>query len=235
MSKSNSKKSDAEALLDLELPLLEELASTDLTPGAQGAVLLDSGAVALNATRLGVVELLLTLSVKDIPYEDFMRELLLLFLKGIKCEAGSLFETDPGGTFLFFRAVSGQQSDLLKDVQIPVGKGIVGFVHESRQVACVQDCENDPRFLRTVGDAVGFETRNLIAAPIVIRDQVFCVVELVNRIGEPGFSEEDVELVRYFSEFAAKAIEIRLMLNWKAQSHVSAPVGTGVTAGRRVA
>jgi GAF domain-containing protein len=197
-------------------PGLEAPAPTDFSPASHGSLIFDEGAVALNATRLAVAESLLGLAVRDLSYADFMREILLVYLKAIKCEAGSLFEAEPKTGAMFFRAVAGQQSDRLDSIRIPMGKGIVGFVHESRQLTCVQDCKNDPRFLRTVGDAVGFETRNLIAAPIVIRDRVFCVVEVLNRIGSEVFSDEDITLVNYISELAAKAIEVRLMLNWAA-------------------
>ncbi len=199
--------------------------STDLTPAAQGAVLLDEAAVALNATRLAVLEALLTLVVRDLSYADFMREVLLVFLKAIKCEAGSLFEYSEEGGFFFFRAVAGQASDKLQDAKIPAGQGIVGYVHESRQLACVQDCRSDPRFLSSVGDAVGFENRNLVAVPVVIRDRVFCVIEVLNRIGADGFSEEDLVLVRYLAEFAARAIEARLIINWSANAAVAANGG----------
>jgi GAF domain-containing protein len=67
--------------------------------------------------------------------------------------------------------------------------------------------------LRSVSSAVGFESRNLIAAPIAIRDRVFCVVELFNRIGKPCFDEQDQELLVHMAELASKVIEVRLMLN----------------------
>lgn len=86
----------------------------------------------------------------------------------------------------------------------------------------MQDCRSDPRFLSSVGDAVGFESRNLVAVPVVIRDRVFCVIEVLNRIGADEFSEEDLVLVRYLAEFAARAIEARLIINWSANAAVAA-------------
>ncbi|MFN7686087.1 MAG: GAF domain-containing protein [Oligoflexia bacterium] len=205
---------DLPSLEDLSLPTLEAPGSADLSPAGQGAVLLDGASVALNATKLVVAETLLALVIKDLSYPDFMREILLMFLKTIKCEAGSIFEVEPAGKFLFFRAAAGQQSDRLSALQIPIGRGIVGYAHESRQIACVQDCKHDPRFLKAVDQTVGFNTRNLIAIPIVIRDRVFCVVEVLNRIGADQFSDEDIELVKYIADLVGKGLEARLMMNW---------------------
>ena len=198
-----------------ELPvLLEAQAVIDLSPSAQGAMLLDESVIAVNASKLAALEGMAALLGRDIAYQDFAREILLIFLKAIKCEAGSLFEAEPDGKKLFFRAVAGQSSDQLDSIRIPAGKGIVGHVHESRQVTHVADCSRDSRFLKTVGDAVGFQTRNLIAAPIVIRGRVYGVIEVINRIGEGGFTSEDIELVTYLCDSAAKFIEARLVMNW---------------------
>lgn len=207
-----------------ELPaLLEAQSVVDLSPSAQGAMLLDDSAIAINASKLAALEGMASLLGRDISYQDFMREVLLVFLKAIKCEAGSLFEAEPDGKTLFFRAVAGQSSDQLDSIRIPAGKGIVGHVYESRQVTHVADCSNDSRFLKTVGDAVGFQTRNLVAAPVVIRGKVFGVVEVINRLGDGGFTSEDVELVSYLCDAASKFIEARLVMNWIVADHSSEP------------
>lgn len=200
-----------------ELPVLLEAQSViDLSPAAQGAMFLDESAIAINASKLAALEGMAGLLGRDLSYQDFMREILLVFLKAIKCEAGSLFEAEPDGKVLFFRAVAGQSSDQLDSIRIPAGKGIVGHVHESRQITHVADCGKDDRFLKTVGDAVGFQTRNLIAAPLIIRGRVFGVVEVINRMGEAGFTSEDIELIGYLCDAASKFIEARLVMNWVA-------------------
>jgi GAF domain-containing protein len=209
-----------------ELPtLLEAQVTTDLTPAAQGALLLDEAAIAVNASKLAAMEGFASLLGRDMNYSTFASEVLLVFLKAVKCEAGSLFEASPDGSFLFFRAASGQSSEQLSEIRIPAGKGIVGHVQESRQIIHVADCTQDERFLRTVGDVVGFQTRNLVAAPIVIRNRVFGVIELLNHRGDGSFTEEEIGLVTYLCEAASKFIEARLVMNWVA-SRASQEVGS---------
>ena len=60
-----------------------------------------------------------------------------------------------------------------------------------------------------------------VAVPVVIRDRVFCVVELFNRIGKPCFDEHDLELVVHVAEMAAKIIEVRLMLQGARKSEAA--------------
>jgi len=63
---------------------------------------------------------------------------------------------------------------------------------------------------------VKFESRNLVAAPVVIRDQVFCVIEVINHREAADFSEGDLDLIRYLCDAAGRVIEARLMMNWAA-------------------
>jgi GAF domain-containing protein len=101
---------------------------------------------------------------------------------------------------------------------IPLGQGIVGYVAESRQPILVANVEENRRYLRAIQDAVGFEARNLVALPIVIRGRVYGVVELLNRVGEENYTPTDLEVLSGICELAGKAIEIRLMLGWAAKS-----------------
>ncbi len=199
--------------LDIDVPKLELPPETDSSPESQASLLLEADSLATLSTRLATAEMLIGLLTKNLTFHDFMREVLLVHLKTLKCEAGSILEADHERRALFFRATSGQSSDRLSNILIPWGAGIVGHVAESRRPILVQDTSSDPRYLRSVSSAVGFESRNLIAAPIAIRDRVFCVVELFNRIGKPCFDEQDQELLVHMAELASKVIEVRLMLN----------------------
>ena len=52
----------------------------------------------------------------------------------------------------------------------------------------VSDVAENKMHLKAIQDAVGFEARNLVAVPIVIRGRIFGVLELLNRIGEHDFT-----------------------------------------------
>jgi GAF domain-containing protein len=176
----------------------------------------DDGLAQLNA-RFTMVDSFLKLLTRDLRFNEFVRELLLVVMKVIKSEAGSIFEVDHSNNTLFFRAVVGQSSENLTKFTIPMGQGIAGHVAESRQPLIVADIEANKMHLRSVAKAVGFDTRNLIAVPIVIRGRIYGVLELLNRVGEANFTNNDIELLNYFCEMAAKTIEIRFMLAWGLQ------------------
>lgn len=193
-------------------PMLEE---PDLGVDASAAYLLED--VSAISAKSAALQAFMRQLTSNLSFQDFMRELLLTLMKAIKCEAGSLFEINYREQNIFFRAAVGHASDQVVRFVIPMGRGIVGHVAESRQTLVVQNIEENRDHLRAIANAIGFDTRNLIAVPLIIRGKVFGVVELINRIGEENFKESDVELLNVLCEYASRAIEIRLMIAWASQ------------------
>lgn len=171
-------------------------------------------AMAQTAVKLGALEFFLHLLTQDRSFGDFANDLLLCFLRAVKSEAGTIFEVDHVSETLFFRAAAGRSSDVVRNFRIPIGQGVVGHVAESCQPLVVGDLSENRIHLKQIGKAVGFEARNLVAVPIVIRGRIYGVVELLNRVGEKEYTENDADLMRYMCEMVSKVIEIRLIIAW---------------------
>lgn len=195
---------------------LEEPSSTESTD--TGAASLISDQLPQMAARLAALETLISLQVKDLSFEDYMREILLVFLKAVKSEAGSILEVNSEEGVLFFRTAVGFSSDQVVHFSVPIGKGIAGHVAESRTPFVVSDFNENKVHLKSIQDAVGFQAKNMIAMPILIRGKVFAVLELLDRVGESSYSESDVELLTHCCAYASKVIEMRLMLAWSLQN-----------------
>lgn len=198
--------------IEITWTALEAPPAPDL-PASSGGALFELDSMAMLTCKVMALEAFLALATRDLPFVEFSRELLMAFMRVIKSEAGSLFELDHESNQLFFRAIVGSSSDKLAGVSVPMGAGIVGHVAESRQPLVVSNVGENAMHLRSIQDAVGFEARNLVAVPILIRGQVYGVLELLNRVGEDGF-DKDIELLTYLCDAAARTIEIRLMLAW---------------------
>jgi GAF domain-containing protein len=97
---------------------------------------------------------------------------------------------------------------------VPFGQGVVGHVAASKFPLVVDDTEENKIHLKSIAQTAGFEARNMIAAPIIIRGKVYGVLELLNRVGEKKFTSVDLELVNYFCEMTARLFELRFMLAW---------------------
>jgi GAF domain-containing protein len=198
---------------ELESPPRPELPN----PESIGA-LFPEDSLPIVASKLLIMEILFQLVTRDCKFQEFMREALIAVMKAVKSEAGSILEVDHVNQTLFFRAVVGQSSDRLCRFIVPMGKGVVGHVAEARQPLVVNAVEENRVYLKSIQDAVGFEARNLVAVPLMVRGRIYGVLELLNRVGEENYTPADVELLTYLAGIVAKAIEIRMMLAWKAQS-----------------
>jgi GAF domain-containing protein len=193
---------------------LEAPPAVEPETGTIGGELFGADALAFVSCKLHIAEAFLKLAGKDCKFSDFSRDILLTIMKVVKSEAGSLLEYDPKRQALFFRATAGTSSDKVSNYVIPMGTGIVGHVAESRQPLVVSNAEENKIHLKTIDAAVGFTTRNLVAIPIIVRGQLYGVLELLNRIGDGDYTKQDVELLTYCAEMAAKALEVRFMIAW---------------------
>ena len=225
MSDSSDKPEKTNTATQLTLPPPEEDTFPEMIlespPSAESGgmtELFSNEALPLVNSKLTVVESILGMLTRDYTFNDFMREILLAMMKVVKSEAGSLLEIDHQRGKMFFRSMVGRVSDQLGHFEIPVGQGIAGYVAESRQPLVVANVEENKLHLRQIGDAVGFEARNMVALPLVVRGKVYGVIELLNRVGEETYTEQDVELLVFCSQAAAKAIEVRLMLAYAIQT-----------------
>jgi diguanylate cyclase (GGDEF)-like protein/putative nucleotidyltransferase with HDIG domain len=108
---------------------------------------------------------------------------------------------------MIFSVVVGTNSKLLQGVRLPKGEGIAGYVMETGTPLVVDDVTKDKRFSNWVDKQTRFKTRSIIATPLKTDDKIFGVIELVNRINEEAFSEQDLGLLSSIAEYAAIAIE----------------------------
>jgi putative methionine-R-sulfoxide reductase with GAF domain len=206
--------------------LVEVPASVDAASAAIVPALLSEEGLSVIMGKVSALDAFMNVMTKDCNFEELIRDLLVAIMNVVKSEAGSFLEVDQRNGTLFFRSVVGASSDRVLNFVIPIGQGVAGHVAESRQPMVVDNVVENKEHLNAIAKAVGFETRNLVALPVVIRGRIFGVLELLNRIGEANYSVNDVELLTYLSGMAAKAIEVRLMISWsQAQSGMPAQSG----------
>ena len=187
----------------LEAPPAAESPTAGLNTG-RCMGLFEDDTVALTAAKFALVECFLRQVTRDQNFNDFVREILMVIMKVVKSEAGSMLEVDHEKNALFFRSVVGPSSDRVSNFVIPMGQGVVGHVAESRRPLVVSNVAENKMHLKAIQDAIGFEARNLVAVPILIRGRIFGVLELLNRIGEPDYTSADVEILNYACEMAAQ-------------------------------
>jgi GAF domain-containing protein len=196
-----------------ELPELQDPPESD-SPVTSISPSLSSEPLHSVLSKHNVCEFLLRALTKNHNYSEFVREALLSIMRVMKCEAGSILEIDEASQTMSFRSAAGKSSDKISGFKIPLGQGIVGHVAATKEPYLASSMASDTHHLKAIQAAVDFEVRNIVAFPLLVRGQVYGVLELLNRVGKPCFTEEDMQLLGYLSTMLSRAIEIRMMINW---------------------
>jgi sigma-B regulation protein RsbU (phosphoserine phosphatase) len=94
-----------------------------------------------------------------------------------------------------------------KEIRLPVGKGLAGWVAKHGLTLNLPDAHQDPRFDPRFDEIFAYRTRSIVVMPVRSRQgQVIGVLELLNKKGGP-FSLADVQLMDDISVHAAIALE----------------------------
>lgn len=72
---------------------------------------------------------------------------------------------DPDGAAMHFVAADGAGSAEVIGLQVPVGRGLVGWAAMSGQPVAVRDVGTDARFARDIAESTGYVPTSVLAAP----------------------------------------------------------------------
>ncbi|MBN8219683.1 MAG: SpoIIE family protein phosphatase [Spirochaetes bacterium] len=146
-----------------------------------------------------------------LDYDEVLR-LVLQEMRALSgAEIASIFLINKADQVLEFAATTDAKADLLKNIRVPLGKGISGYVAQTGEYVNQNDIKNDSRFYKEVDITRGGETRSYLCVPLKLRGEIKGTVQLMNKAGGEPFTDADVRLMLNFSSQAAMAIETSLL------------------------
>jgi nitrogen-specific signal transduction histidine kinase len=148
-------------------------------------------------------------------------------------EASSLMLYDADKEVLFFHVALGQTGDqqaLKREIRLKLGEGIAGAAAARRESISVCDAQQDNRFYRMADETSRFETRAILAVPLVDRDRLVGVLEVLNKVGGGCFTESDMHVMEMFSNLAATAIVNARLIEENLRSVRLAAIGQAVAS-----
>ena len=127
-------------------------------------------------------------------------------------EAASILLHDPTSGDLIFEAVPEIQGEGIKQIRVPVDSSVAGTVFQSASPLIINDARADHRIFREVDRTIRFQTRSILAVPLMIKQEPIGVLEAVNKLGEANYTGADQASLETLAAQAAIAIEnARLM------------------------
>jgi len=122
-------------------------------------------------------------------------------------ESASILLQDKRTGELRFQTATGDRSEQLADIPVPIEGSIAGTVLISGEPLIIRDAQADPRHFAGVGQKTGLEIRSLLAVPLQVKERRIGVLEAINKQDDKVFSQEDVEILMTMAAQAAVAIE----------------------------
>ncbi len=152
-------------------------------------------------------ELVLRVS-HDVAKADSLDEQLRIIMEAVtiatNSERGTLFLNDSATNELYSRIALG---DVHREIRILNNSGIAGAVYTRGEGEIVEDAYSDVRFNKSVDQATGYKTRNILCAPVrTVKGDILGVAQTLNKKGG-SFTEEDLAIMQAITTQASIALQ----------------------------
>ena len=121
-------------------------------------------------------------------------------------EAGSILLYDDTARELHFQVATNMELPEMRGLVVPLEGSIAGWIVTHRKPVCISDVKDDPRYFDGVEDATKYPTQSLLGVPLITKDRVIGVLEVLNKV-KGKFTASDEELLLVLGAQAAVAIE----------------------------
>jgi hypothetical protein len=175
-----------------------------------------------NEEKIRFLRLYQTVS-SALGYVGELQELLTTIISIVTAELPSeegsiLLHDDETNEFEFFTAVGETGAELVK-LRFPADKGIAGRALRERSTLVVNDVQSSPDFYGSIDEDHDFQTKSILAAPLISGDETVGVIEAINKIGKDGFDEEDKRLLTAIADEVALAIKNARLFDFVVDSY----------------
>lgn len=125
----------------------------------------------------------------------------------LKAEAASIFLLDDKQKTLDLKVATNLTESQITKIKVPIGSGLVGFVAQTGDSVNILDAKNDPRFYSKVDHETGFKTKSCLTVPLRIEQKIVGVLQILNKVSNTSFSDEDEILIKEFSRLVAITLD----------------------------
>lgn len=144
--------------------------------------------------------------------EGLIDRTVLMASRVMNADRASLFLVDISSGELWSKVAEGEDS---REIRIPIGEGIAGWVAEHDQLLNIKDAYTDARFNPEVDKRTGYRTKSILCGPIKnFSGETIGVIQVINKKSaavvdkkDDGFSIEDESLFQAFAYQTTIAVE----------------------------
>ncbi|GEM_PF-3447434 len=161
----------------------------------------------LRGSRLSILKTIVERINSTYNLVDILNQMMIFAARVVGAESSSIVIYDHEKEKLVIIIPSGPKAEFVKEQEIPIDKGIVGWVYRHNKPLIVNDAASDPRFYDEMDRISGYQTREILCVPLSVKGKLIGVVEVINKTGKKGFNRNDQVLLEIFAAQSAIAIE----------------------------
>jgi len=161
-------------------------------------------------SRVARLELIIEVSKvinSTLNLDPLLHNIIQIATKLTATEASSILLLDKKTGELHFEAAIGVKGQEVKPMVVPLDNSIAGWVIKRGEPLLIPDVRKDSRHYHQVDDTTKFSTRSILGVPLRVKDKVIGVLEVLNKIDDKEFVQDDVETLTTLAAQAAIAIE----------------------------
>jgi signal transduction histidine kinase len=160
--------------------------------------------------RIGKVSQILN---STLSLEPLLRIIIQSATELTHTEACSIMLLDKRTGELHFTHSIGEGSEGLRNLSVPLDNSIAGWIVRKSKPLLIRDAKADPRWHSQVDKRIDFDTRSILGVPMKVKDQVIGVMELLNKLDDRGFSQDDIQIATTLAAQAGIAVENARLLD----------------------
>ena len=123
-----------------------------------------------------------------------------------RAEAASILLYDDTARQLYFQVATNIDEPTMRGLIVPLDKSLAGWIVTNRKSLRIDDAQKDDRHFGEVEQTIGFSTHSLLGIPLITKNKVVGVLEVINK-KRGRFTDPDESMLSVLGAQAAVAIE----------------------------
>src|SRR5215216_5269236 len=123
-----------------------------------------------------------------------------------RAEAASILLYDDTARQLYFQVATNIDEPTMRGLIVPLDSSIAGWIVTNRKSVRIDDAQKDDRHFGEVEQTIGFSTHSLLGIPLITKNKVVGVLEVINK-KKGRFIDPDESMLLVLGAQAAVAIE----------------------------
>jgi len=152
--------------------------------------------------------------------ENIFRQIIDSTMETLNAEIGYIIIHDKDNNTLRVDTLVGYDHPATGDVYVPIkDTSVSGWVLKNSKPLLISDINDTPQFDRF--STIGYERKTLICSPLIVKDEVFGTITVVNKSDGSTYSNEDLGLLSTIAAQASIAIKNAMLYDEQQKTYLN--------------